>query len=57
MDNYCRRGHAESIIRPDSLQRAGALGLLHRLLAMDVVDGEGPDDGAEGEDETHGNGR
>ena len=27
---------AESAIPPDSLQRAGALGLLHRLLAMDV---------------------
>ena len=41
---------AESAIRPDSLQRAGALGLLRRLLAMDVVDAEGLDDWAEGED-------
>ena len=46
---------AESAIRPDSLQRAGALGLLHRLLAMDVVDAEGHEDGAEGEDNTPGN--
>ena len=48
---------AESAIRPDSLQRAGALGLLHRRPAMDVVDAEGLDDGAEGEDKTQGNGR
>ena len=48
---------AESAIRPDSLQRAGALGLLQRLLAMDVVDAEGLEDGAEGEDNTRGNGR
>ena len=48
---------AESAIRPDSLQRAGALGLLHRLLAMDVLDAEGFDDCAEGEDTTRGNGR
>ena len=47
----------ESAIRPDSLQLAGALGLLHQLLAMDVVDAEGLDDGAEGEDKTRGNGR
>ena len=45
----------ESAIRPDSLQRAGALGLLHRLLAMDVVDAEGLVQ--EGEDKTRGNGR
>ena len=45
---------ADSAIRPDSLQRAGALGLLHRLLAMDVVDAQGR---AEGEDNTRGNGR
>ena len=48
---------SQSAIRPDSLQRAGALGLLHRLLAMDVVDAEGLDDGAEGEHKTRGNGR
>ena len=48
---------AESAIPPDSLQRAGAVGLSHRLLAMDVVDAEGLDDGAEGEDKTRGNGR
>ena len=48
---------AESAIRPDSLQRACTLGLLCRLLAMDVVDAEGLDDGAEGEDKTRGNGR
>ena len=48
---------AESAIRPESLQRAGALGLLHRLLAMDVADAEGLEDGAEGEDKTRGNGR
>ena len=40
---------AESAIRPDSLQRAGALGLLH--LAMDVEDAEGLEEGAEGEDD------
>ena len=43
---------AEFAIRPDSLQRAGALGLLHRLLAMDVVDAESLDDCAEVEDKT-----
>ena len=48
---------AESAIRPDSLQRAGALGLLHRLLAMDVEDAEGLEDGGEGEDNTRRNGR
>ena len=37
----------ESAIRPDSLQRAGAV--LRRLLAMDVVDAEGLGDCAEGE--------
>ena len=45
---------AESATRPDSLQRAGALGLLHRLLALDVVDAEGLDDGAVGEERTEG---
>ena len=34
-----------------------ALVLLHRLLAMDVVDAEGLEDGAEDEDKTRGNGR
>ena len=29
---------SESAIRPDSLLRAGALGLLRQLLAMDLVD-------------------
>ena len=48
---------AESASRPDSLQRAVTLGQLHRLLAMDVVDAEGLDDCAEGEDKTRGNGR
>ena len=48
---------AESAIRPDSLQRAGAPGLLHQLLAMDVADAEGLEEGAEGEDNTRGNGR
>ena len=48
---------AESEIRPDSLQRAGALGLLHRLLAMDVVDAEGHEDGVEDKDNTRGNKR
>ena len=48
---------AESVFRPDSLERAGALVLLHRLLAMDVVDAEGLEDGAEGEDNTRRNGR
>ena len=47
---------AELAIRPDSLQRAGALGELHRLLAMDVEDAEGLEEGAEGEDNTRGNG-
>ena len=41
---------AESAKRPNSLQRAGALWLLRRLLAMDVVDAEGLDDCAEGEE-------
>ena len=45
---------AESAIWPDSLQRAGALGLMRRLLAMDVVDAEGLDDGAVGEKRTEG---
>ena len=45
---------AEPAKRPDSLQRAGALGLMRRLLAMDVVDAEGLDDGAVGEDRTEG---
>ena len=45
---------AESAIWPDSLQRAGALGLMRRLLAMDVVDAEGLDDGAVGEERTEG---
>ena len=44
---------AESAIRADSLQRAGALGLLHRLLAMGV-DAEGLH---HCEDKTRGNGR
>ena len=48
---------ADSAFRPDSLQRAGALGLLHRHLATEVVDAEGLEDGAEGEDNTRGNGR
>ena len=48
---------AETAIRPDSLQRVGALGLLRRLLAMDVLDAEGLDDCAEGGDKTRGNGR
>ena len=49
---------AESAIRQDALQRASALGLLRRLLAMDVVvDAEGLDDGEEGDDKTRGNGR
>ena len=48
---------AESVIRPDSLQRAGALGLSRRLLAMDVVDVEGLDNCAEGEGKTCGNGQ
>ena len=46
-----------SAIRQDSLQRASGFGLLRRLLAMDVADAEGLDDGAEGEDKTRGNGR
>ena len=48
---------AESAVRPDPFQRAAALGLLRRLLAMDVVDADGLDDCAEGEDKTRGNGR
>ena len=32
-----------------SLQRTGALGLMHRLLAMEVVDTEGQDDCAVGQ--------
>ena len=43
---------AESPSRPDSLQRAGALGLLRQLLAMEVVDAEGFDDDAVGEKRT-----
>ena len=43
---------AESAIRPDSLQRAGARGLLHRLLAMYVVEAEGLDNCAVGEERT-----
>ena len=39
---------AESATRQDALQRASALGLLRRLLAMDVVDAEGLDHGEEG---------
>ena len=39
-----------------SCERA-RFGLLHRPLAMDVVDAEGLEDGAEGEDNTRGNGR
>ena len=46
---------AESTIGPDSLQRAGALGLLHRLLATEVAEAEGREDGAEGEDNTRRN--
>ena len=42
---------AESPTRPDSLKRAGAFGLLG------VVDAEGLDDGAEGEEKSRGNGR
>ena len=45
---------AESAIRPDSLQRAGALGLLRQLLAMDVVDAGGFDDDAVGKERTEG---
>ena len=45
---------AESAIWPDSLQRAGAPGLLRQLLAMDVVDAEGFDDCAVGEERTEG---
>ena len=48
---------AESAIRPDSLQRAGALGLLHRFLTMDVEDVEGLEEGAESEDNTRRNGQ
>ena len=48
---------AESAIWPDSLRRAGALGLLCRLLPVGVVDAEGLEDGAEGEDKARGNGR
>ena len=36
-------------IWPDSLQRAGALGLLRQLLAMDVVDAEGFDEDVVGD--------
>ena len=39
-----------------SCERA-RFGLLHRPLAMDVVDAEGVEDGAEGEDNTRRNGR
>ena len=46
---------AESAIRPDSLQRAGALVLLHRHLAKDVEDAEGLEERAEGEDNTRRN--
>ena len=42
----------ETTFRPDSLKRAGALGLMRRLLAMDVVDAEGLDDCAVGEERT-----
>ena len=45
---------AGSAIRPGPLQRAGALGLWHQLLAMDVVDAEGLDDEAAGEERTEG---
>ena len=45
---------AESASRPDSLQRAGALGLMRPLLAVDVVDAEGLDDCAVGEERTQG---
>ena len=45
---------AESAIWPDSLQRAGAPGLLGQLLAMDVVDVEGFDDCAVGEERIEG---
>ena len=48
---------AESAIWPDSLQRAGALGLLCRLLPMGVVDAESLEGGAEGEHNKLGNGR
>ena len=48
---------AESAIQQDPLQRASALGLLRRLLAMDVVDAEGLDDGARGSVKTRGDGR
>ena len=47
----------ESAIRPDSLQRAGALGLLHQLLTMDVEDAEGLEEGAEDEGNTRGKGQ
>ena len=43
---------AESAIRPGSLARADALGLLLQLLAMDVVDAEGLDDDAVGKERT-----
>ena len=46
---------AESAIRPDiPHQRAGSQGFSLRLLAMDVVDAEGPDSGPVGEDGTCG---
>ena len=45
---------SESAIRPGSLQRADALGLLRQLLATDVVDAEGLDDDEVGEERTEG---
>ena len=43
---------AESAFRPGSLQRAGALGVMRRLLAMDVEDAEGFVEDAVGEERT-----
>ena len=48
---------AESAIRKNSLKRTSALGLLRRLLAIDVVNAEGLDDGAGSSVKTRGNGR
>ena len=43
---------AGSAIRPGPLQRAGALGLWHQLLAIDAAHAEGLDDEAVGEERT-----
>ena len=45
---------AESAIRPDSLQRAGALGLLHRLLVRFGTDVETQEDEALGDEWSEG---